>query len=168
MTDLHRLTATEASKLIAKREISSEDLVKACLDRIHARESTVQAWAHLDEKLALQAAHAADAHASRSPLHGIPFGAKDVIDSADLPTEYGSEIFKGHRPAHDAACIQRMKAAGAVLMGKRSRPNSPPFGPARRAIRKRTHDILYTCFSFCSASRALLLFFSAHVLLLRK
>jgi Asp-tRNA(Asn)/Glu-tRNA(Gln) amidotransferase A subunit family amidase len=118
MTDLHRLTATEASKLIAQRQISSEDLVKACLLRIREREPAVQAWAHLDEGLALRAARAADAETPKGPLHGIPFGVKDVIDSADLPTEYGSDIFTGHRPAKDAACITHMKQAGAVLLGK--------------------------------------------------
>jgi Asp-tRNA(Asn)/Glu-tRNA(Gln) amidotransferase A subunit family amidase len=129
--DLYRLTATEAAKLIAKREISSTELVKSCLDRIDARESTVQAWAHLDERLALQAARAADAAQPRSPLHGIPFGVKDVIDSADLATEYGSEIFKGHRPAKDAACIQRMKNAGAVLMGKTVSTEFATFRPGK-------------------------------------
>ncbi len=131
MPDLYRLTATEASKLIAKREISSEELVKSCLVRIREREPTVQAWAHLDEKLALQAARAADAQPPKSPLHGIPFGVKDVIDSADLPTEYGSEIFKGHRPAKDAACIQRMKNAGAVLMGKTVSTEFATFRPGK-------------------------------------
>jgi Asp-tRNA(Asn)/Glu-tRNA(Gln) amidotransferase A subunit family amidase len=129
--DLYRLTATEAAKLIAKREISSTELVKSCLDRINARESTVQAWAHLDEKLVMQAARAADAQEPKSPLHGIPFGVKDVIDSADLPTEYGSEIFKGHRPAKDAACIQRMKNAGAVLMGKTVSTEFATFRPGK-------------------------------------
>jgi Asp-tRNA(Asn)/Glu-tRNA(Gln) amidotransferase A subunit family amidase len=125
MTDLFRLTASEASRLIAKREISSEELVKSCLGRIRGREPAVQAWAHLDEGLALTAARAADAvlaanrpEPPRGPLHGIPFAVKDVIDSADLPTEYGSEIFKGHRPAKDAACVTAMKQAGAILLGK--------------------------------------------------
>lgn len=131
MTDLYRLTATEAAKLIAKRDISSEELVKSCLERISARESTVQAWAHLDEQLAIRAARAADAEAPKSPLHGIPFGVKDVIDSADLPTEYGSEIFKGHRPAKDAACIRRMKNAGAVLMGKTVSTEFATFRPGK-------------------------------------
>lgn len=118
MTDLHRLTATEASALIAKREISSEELVRACIARIREREPVVQAWAHFDESIPLAAARAADAKKPEHPLHGIPFGVKDVIDSAELPTEYGSTIHKGHRPAHDAMCIQRMKEAGAIFMGK--------------------------------------------------
>jgi Asp-tRNA(Asn)/Glu-tRNA(Gln) amidotransferase A subunit family amidase len=118
VTDLHRLSATEASRLIAKGEISSVDLVKACLDRIRSREPAVEAWAHLDERLALDAARAADAEKPKGPLHGIPFGVKDVIDSVSLPTEYGSTIYKGHRPARDAVCVAHMKEAGAVLLGK--------------------------------------------------
>ena len=70
--DLYRLTATEASKLIAKREISSEELVKSCLARIREREPTVQAWAHLDEKLALQAARAGNCELA--PLECIESG----------------------------------------------------------------------------------------------
>jgi Asp-tRNA(Asn)/Glu-tRNA(Gln) amidotransferase A subunit family amidase len=124
MTEPFLLTASAASRLMAKREISSEELVRSCLERVRARESTVQAWAHLDETMALAAARAADAvwaagrSAQPGPLHGVPFAAKDVIDSADLPTECGSEIFSGHRPAKDAACIAAMKQAGAILLGK--------------------------------------------------
>lgn len=131
MSDLYRLTATEAAKLIATREISSEALVRSCLERIHAREPTVQAWAHFDAELALQAARAADAKPPQSPLHGIPFGVKDMIDSAELPTEYGSEIFHGHQPTKDAACIQRMKNAGAVLMGKTVTTEFATFRPGK-------------------------------------
>jgi len=116
--DLEKLTALEAASLIAARKISSEELTRACLARIRAREPEVQAWAVLDEDMALAAARAADAAKPASPLHGIPFGVKDVIDTGDLPTEYGSSIFKGHRPAKDAACVARMKAAGAVQLGK--------------------------------------------------
>jgi len=131
MDELHRLTATEASALIARREISSEELVRACIARIQAREPVVQAWAHFDERIPLAAARAADAKKPEHPLHGIPFGVKDVIDSADLPTEYGSEIHKGHRPAKDAVCIQRMKEAGAVLMGKTVSTEFATFRPGK-------------------------------------
>ena len=118
MLDLHRLTATEAAARIAAGEISSVELVRSCLERIHARENDVGAWAHLDEELTLEAARAADESERRSPLHGIPFGVKDVIDTADLPTECGSPIHAGRRPGKDAACVAKMKDAGAVLMGK--------------------------------------------------
>ena len=129
MTELHHLTATEASRRIARREISSEELVRSCLERIHAREPTVRAWAHLDETRAVQAARAADAAPPRTPLHGIPFGVKDIIDTADLPTEYGSVIFGGHRPAEDAVCVRHMKEAGAVLLGKTVATEFATFHP---------------------------------------
>ncbi|MBM3485218.1 MAG: amidase [Alphaproteobacteria bacterium] len=112
------LTATEAAALIRSRKLSAAELAEACLDRVRRREPEVEAWAHIDPDRVRAAARAADAVAPRSALHGIPFGVKDVIDSADLPTEYGSEIFAGNRPSQDAACIAKMKAAGAVLMGK--------------------------------------------------
>ena len=103
---------------MATGEITSVGLVESCLERIREREPDVGAWAHLDEDLALNAARAADATEPKSPLHGIPFGVKDVIDTADLATECGTPIHAGRRPVKDAACVARMKAAGAVLMGK--------------------------------------------------
>ena len=118
MSELNKLTATEASAKIASGEITSVELVKSCLDRIHQRENDVGAWAHLNEELTLAAAAVADATERKSPLHGIPFGVKDVIDTADLPTELGTPIHAGRQPEKDAACVAKMKAAGAVLMGK--------------------------------------------------
>lgn len=112
------LTATEAAALIRARKLSAVELAEACLERVHRREPEVAAWAHIDPDRVRAAARAADAVAPRSALHGIPFGVKDVIDTADLPTEYGSDIFAGNRPSQDAACVAKMKAAGAVLMGK--------------------------------------------------
>lgn len=131
MTALHELTATEAGAMIAKGEISSEELVRACLDRIAVRDDAVLAWAHLDPDLALESARAADADDPKSPLHGVPFGVKDVIDSADLPTEYGSGIFAGNRPSADAACIAKMKNAGAVLLGKTVSTEFATFTPGK-------------------------------------
>ena len=118
MADLNKLTATEASAMIANDDITSVDLVQSCLDRIHQREDDVGAWAHLDEELSLEATRAADANPPKSVLHGIPFGVKDVIDTADMPTQRGTPIYAGRRPDQDAACVAKMKAAGAVLLGK--------------------------------------------------
>ncbi len=118
MSDLYELTATEAAARMERGEITSVQLIESCLGRIRDRESDVGAWIHLDESLALDAARAADSTARKSSLHGIPFGVKDVIDTADLPTECGSPIHAGRRPGEDAACVAKMKAAGAVMMGK--------------------------------------------------
>ena len=131
MTALNQLTATEAGELIAKGEITSEELVRACIERIDARESDVGAWQAFDRDLALDKARAADAAPPRSPLHGVPFGVKDVIDTADLPTTYGSPIFEGNRPAADAACVAKMSDAGAVMMGKTVSTEFATFFPGK-------------------------------------
>lgn len=118
MNDLTRLTASQAARLIADREITSVELTRACLDRIAARDDTVHAFCHLDAEFSLAEAARADRESPRSALHGVPFGVKDVIDTRDLPTEFGTPIHRGRRPARDAACVGRMREAGAVLLGK--------------------------------------------------
>jgi Asp-tRNA(Asn)/Glu-tRNA(Gln) amidotransferase A subunit family amidase len=118
MADLFRLSASEAAACIREGKLTSEELVRSCLERIDARESQVKAWVHLDRDFALTQARECDKSASRGPLHGIPFAAKDIMDTADLPTEYGSPIYKGNRPKADAACVALSRAAGGVLLGK--------------------------------------------------
>jgi Asp-tRNA(Asn)/Glu-tRNA(Gln) amidotransferase A subunit family amidase len=92
--------------------------VAACLARIAEREGEVGAWIHLDSGAALEQARAADAAPARGPLHGVPIGIKDIIDTADMPTAYGSPIYEGHRPAADAAPVALLREAGAVILGK--------------------------------------------------
>ena len=113
-----RLTASDAAAAMAAGTLTSEALVRALLARIEQREPAVQAWAWMDPDLALAQARAADASPRRSPLHGIPVGIKDVIDTADMPTGYGSPIYDGHRPVGDAACVAQLREAGAVILGK--------------------------------------------------
>ncbi len=115
---LNQISAAEAARRIASGRLTSEVLVSACLERIAARERDVQAWAFLDAGLALEQARARDREPPRSPLHGVPFGIKDVIDTADMPTEYNSPIYRGHRPAWDAACVAILRKAGCVILGK--------------------------------------------------
>ncbi|MEQ1612888.1 MAG: amidase [Hyphomicrobiaceae bacterium] len=119
---LQRLTATTAAELIASGQISSEELVSACLARISTRDGEVKAWAHVDPELALLRARAADNHRRSGrglgALHGVPIGIKDIIDTADQPTENGSAAFIGRRPEQDAACVAALKAAGAIILGK--------------------------------------------------
>jgi Asp-tRNA(Asn)/Glu-tRNA(Gln) amidotransferase A subunit family amidase len=112
------LSAAEAARRIAAGALTSEALVASCLARIAAREAGVRAWAHLDPGHALAQARALDREAPRSVLHGVPVGIKDVIDTADLPTEYNSPIYRGHRPAWDAACVALLRRAGCVILGK--------------------------------------------------
>lgn len=118
MTGLERLTAREAARLIAHGRITAEALVRACLERIGDREPTVHAWAYLDPDAAIRQARERDRTPPAGPLHGIPVGVKDIIDTADMPTEYGSPIYRGHYPGRDAACVARVRAAGAVILGK--------------------------------------------------
>jgi Asp-tRNA(Asn)/Glu-tRNA(Gln) amidotransferase A subunit family amidase len=78
----------------------------------------VGAWHYLDPAAALAAARQRDSEPPRGPLHGIPIAVKDLIDTADMPTGYGSPIYEGHRPAADAACVALARAAGAIVLGK--------------------------------------------------
>ena len=127
-----RLTASEAAAAVASGDLTSEALVRSCLERIEDRESEVRAWVHLDPDYALEQAREADRKGGRGPLHGVPFGVKDVIDSAGLPTEYGSPaIHGGHRPDRDAACVAAMRASGAVLLGKTVSTEFATFTPGK-------------------------------------
>ncbi len=118
MTDLCRLSARDAARRIAAGTLTAEALMRACLERIQSREATVGAWAHIDPDHALAEARARDQSAQRGPLHGVPIGVKDIMDTADLPTGYGSRAYHGHRPGSDAACVALARAAGAVVLGK--------------------------------------------------
>ena len=113
------LGLAEAAAALAARKLSSEELVSDCLARIARRDPELRAWAFVDPDLALAQARACDASkAPLGPLHGLPVGVKDVLDTCDMPTEYGSGIYRGHRPARDSACVEALRAAGAVILGK--------------------------------------------------
>lgn len=121
-SDLTKLTATEARDHMAKGDITAEAYTKACLDQIAARDPAIEAWAHLDPAYALEQARAADKHRASGKalglLHGLPVGIKDIIDTADMPTQHGCAIFKGRQPDKDAACVSALRAAGAIILGK--------------------------------------------------
>ena len=112
------LGAAEAARRIAAGTLTSEALVAACLERIAARDPEVRAWVRLNADAALAEARARDAEPPRGPLHGIPVGVKDIYDTADMPTEYGSTLYEGHRPVHDSAPVAALRAAGAIVPGK--------------------------------------------------
>ena len=115
---LNELSASEAARLIAGGHTTSEALVRDCLARIDAREASVRAWTFLDPGHALREARERDRSPARGPLHGVPIGVKDIIDTADMPTQMGSPIYEGFRPPGDAACVALVRAAGAVILGK--------------------------------------------------
>src|SRR5216684_3347503 len=122
LTDLHTLSATDAARLIRDGVISSEQLVEACLARVRETDGRIEAWAFLDPEHALGQARAADewrlGGRPLGPLHGIPVGLKDIIDTADMPTENGSVLHAGRTPSRDAPVVTMLRGAGAVIMGK--------------------------------------------------
>lgn len=115
---LDQLTATEAARRLAARSLRAEDLVRACLERIEVREQTVQAWEHIAGSAALKRARELDRGAIQGLLHGLPVGAKDIFDTHDMPTRYGSPIYINHQPVMDAATVALTRAAGGIILGK--------------------------------------------------
>ena len=119
---LNRLSARDAAAAIARGEITSEALICACLDRIETRDALVAAWVHVDAGLAIARAREADARRaageSLGPLHGVPVGIKDIFDTADMPTQCGSDLHAGRQPRDDAEAVARLRRAGAVVLGK--------------------------------------------------
>jgi Asp-tRNA(Asn)/Glu-tRNA(Gln) amidotransferase A subunit family amidase len=103
---------------IALGETTAEAVTQACLARIAEREYAVKAWEYLDPDLALEHARRVDAEPIGGALRGLPVGIKDIMDTADMPTAYGSPIYAGHRPRADAACVALLRAAGAIPIGK--------------------------------------------------
>jgi len=116
--DLNELSASEIATRVASGKVTAEAVVIDCLARIETREPTVHAWAFLDPDLAFSQARAIDTRADKGPLAGVPVGVKDIIDTADMPTEMGSSIYRGYRPGTNASCVALLRAAGAVILGK--------------------------------------------------
>jgi amidase len=110
--------AAEAARRIREGSLTSEALVRQCLARIEEREAAVGAWTWLDAEGALAAARAADQRGPGGPLHGVPIGVKDIIDTADMPTGLGFAPYSGRQPAWDAACVAACRRAGAIVLGK--------------------------------------------------
>jgi aspartyl-tRNA(Asn)/glutamyl-tRNA(Gln) amidotransferase subunit A len=116
------LGVREAAERIRHGACSAVALVEACLARVSALEPELQAWAHVDAAGALAAARERDAEARaghvRGPLHGVPMGIKDIFDVAGMPTTAGASAFAHTRPAHDSGAVARLRAAGAIVLGK--------------------------------------------------
>lgn len=110
--------AWQLAEQLAQRSLSAVELARACLDQVEQRDRAVHAFVQLDPDAVLAQARRLDAGPVRGPLHGLPLGVKDLFDTADLPTAYGSPIYAGHRPVADAAAVALCKDAGALVMGK--------------------------------------------------
>jgi Asp-tRNA(Asn)/Glu-tRNA(Gln) amidotransferase A subunit family amidase len=129
------LTAAEAARRIRDGILTSEELVRGCLEQIRALEPTVQAWQFLDEEHALAQARALDERKRNGeplgPLHGVPVGVKDIIDTADMPTENGTVLHQGRTPRDDAGVVRQLRAAGAVILGKTVTTECAYFNPGK-------------------------------------
>lgn len=139
MNDLESLSASEAALALAQKKIKAEDLLLACLDRIGQRESLIKAWVSLGKENAIARARQLDRGGSTGLLHGLPIGVKDLFDTYDLPTSYGSPIYRDHRPTCDAVAVALMRQAGGIILGKtvttefatfKSGPTANPHNPA--------------------------------------
>jgi Asp-tRNA(Asn)/Glu-tRNA(Gln) amidotransferase A subunit family amidase len=132
---LVELTATQAAAAIARGDFSTREYVGACLDRIDAREPEVQAFIHLDPDHALKQAADRDAWQAAGkplgPLHGIPVGIKDIVDTADYPAECGTAALSGRRPSADATLVAKLRAAGAIILGKTVTTEMAYFTPGK-------------------------------------
>jgi Asp-tRNA(Asn)/Glu-tRNA(Gln) amidotransferase A subunit family amidase len=133
--------------------LSSEQLVSQCLEVIRAREQAVGAWAYLDEQAVLDQARAADRmrRDQRGPLHGVPIAIKDIFDTFDMPTECGSAVLSGRRPRRDATVVSRLRAAGAIIMGKTV---TTEFAVAAAGKTRNPHDLSRTPGGSSSGSAA--------------
>jgi Asp-tRNA(Asn)/Glu-tRNA(Gln) amidotransferase A subunit family amidase len=148
---LHELGAAQAAALLQRRELKAEDLVRACLERVAARDDDLHAFTHVDAVSALAQARALDAGPVRGPLHGLPLGVKDLFDTTDLPTAYGSAVYAHHRPAADAASVTLCREAGAVVLGKTVTTEFAYFTPGPTV---NPHNALHTPGGSSSGSAA--------------
>ncbi len=123
--------AIQLARQLASRELTATDVVSACLERIAEREGEVQAWEFLEPDHALAQARELDRGPVRGLLHGLPVGVKDLFDTADMPTTYGSPIYAGHRPAADAASVALCREQGALMLGKTVTTEFATFTPGK-------------------------------------
>ncbi len=132
---MFRLSACAAAAAVRSGEIDSRELVRTCLAHIEEVDADIQAWTHLDADYALEQAEAADAarNVGRAlgALHGVPVGVKDIFDTYDMPTENGSVLHAGRAPSVDAHVIARLRAAGAVILGKTVTTEFATYSPGK-------------------------------------
>src|ERR1700732_4423437 len=127
-------TIAEAARSIAARQLSPVELTRACLERAHKLDGELNAFVHLAEERALADARAAEAaimaQRPKGPLHGIPIGLKDIVDTKGIPTTCQSKLLQGNIPDADATCAEKLAAAGTVLIGKTTTHEFADGGPS--------------------------------------
>ena len=155
MDGLQWMRATDAAKAIRDGELGAEDLMNACLGQIESREDDVGAWAFIDRDHALDQARRADderrSGRSLGPLHGVPVGIKDIIDTVDLPTENGTVLHAGRRSDGDAAVVAMLRRSGALIAGKTVTTELACLAPGKT---RNPHDLTRTPGGSSSGSAA--------------
>ncbi|WP_395714355.1 amidase [Reyranella sp.] len=151
MAELNTLTATELARRIDAGAVTAEAIVRDHLARIDERDADVLAWSHLAREAALERARVLDRGPRQGLLHGIPIGVKDIIDSWDQPTTYGSPIYKTHQPLADAATVALAKGEGAILLGKTV---TTEFANRHPGVTKNPHNPAHTPGGSSSGSAA--------------
>ncbi|MFC7473018.1 amidase [Dankookia sp. GCM10030260] len=133
-----QLTASAAAARLRDGTLTAEALTRSCLERIAEREPVTKAFSYIDPVLALSNARKVDKAYAKGILHGLPFGVKDMIDTADMPTSHNSPIYEGLRQGRDAACVAVARGEGAVILGKTDTVEFAAGG--RRALTRNPHD----------------------------
>ncbi|SEG81768.1 amidase [Bosea lathyri] len=134
-------SARAIARSIREGRATAEAVVSKSLERAAASEAVLQAWHAFEPELALEQARRLDRQPAKGLLHGVPIAIKDLSDTSDLPTAYGSPVYRDHRPAMDAACVAALRAAGAVVLGKTA---TVEFGASRPCATTNPHNPLHT------------------------
>ena len=143
---LSDLSLEELSRRIRDREITPAEVVEGCLARIEEREDSVRAWAYLASGEALARANSLTEELApgqpRGALHGIPFGVKDIFDTAGMPTEWGTAVHRGRVPSSDAKIVADLASMGAIVLGKTHTTAYAYFDPAptRKSAQSGAHS----------------------------
>jgi Asp-tRNA(Asn)/Glu-tRNA(Gln) amidotransferase A subunit family amidase len=138
----YELTASEASALIAAKKLSCEELARSTLARIEERDPIVRAWSYVDRDKVIRTARELDKTPPISPLHGLTFGVKDVIETRDMPTQQNSPLYFEHQGGNDAACVAVVRHSGALIVGKTDTVEFASGG--RKAATKNPHNLAHT------------------------
>lgn len=149
--DVTAMSLTNMVAAIAEGEMSPSAIAASCVTRIEACEPDVRAWEHIDVESICAKAASADKSAAKGDLHGMLIGIKDVIDTHDMPTGYGSKFYEGFQPAAPAACVSRLLEAGAIIAGKTV---TTEFASVAPAVTRNPHNFDHTPGGSSSGSAA--------------
>ena len=149
--DLCSMSAAKIANCISMGELTAEAVMVSCLDRINARDSVVKSFIDFDADRALSLARASDQQANKGILRGVPFAVKDIFDTVDLPTSWGSPIYAGVQPPRNASCVELLIRAGAIPIGKTVTTEFAYFSPGAT---RNPHNLEHTPGGSSSGSAA--------------